>query len=177
MMAAMTQLTASAVAMVDGSAKEVCDALADYQSVRPELLSEDFENYQVDAGGHGAGTRVRWTLAVKHRRRRKRRTAVGGVATGTPWECVVDVDEPAEGTIVERDSDGGRVTTWTVVPGQDGRSAVRVDASWEGPDGLAGALSRSRQRLAVKGVYEDLLTALHDYFEPDDEPEDSTPPA
>ncbi|MDT7695227.1 MAG: hypothetical protein QOI75_4594, partial [Pseudonocardiales bacterium] len=34
------------------------------------------------------------------------------------------------------------------------------------PDGLAGLLSRPRQRLAIRKTYEDMLTNLHNYFDP-----------
>ena len=165
MMTTMTRLTTTALALVNGSVEEVREALADYETVRPQLLSEDFEDYQVCAGGHGTGTEVRWTMSLSDRKRRKKRAR--STATNAPWDCHVAVEAPEEATLVERDKAADRVTTWTVVAGQEGVSAVRVDASWEGPDGWANMLRRPRQRLAVRAIYEDLLTALHDYFEPD----------
>lgn len=165
MMTTMTRLTTTALALVNGSVEEVREALADYETVRPQLLSEDFEDYRVCAGGHGAGTEVRWTMVLTDRKRRKKRAR--STATNAPWDCHVAVEASEEATLVERDKAAERVTTWTVVAGQEGVSAVRVDASWDGPDGWTNMLRRPRQRLAVKAIYEDLLTALHDYFEPD----------
>jgi hypothetical protein len=165
MMTTMTRLTTTALALVNGSVQEVRDALADYETVRPQLLGEDFEDYTVCAGGRGAGTEVRWKLVLSDRKRRGRRAS--STAANAPWDCHVAVEEPGGDTLVERDTAAERVTTWTVVPGQDGVCAVRVDTSWDGPGGWTNMLRRPRQRLAVRAIYEDLLTALHDYFEPD----------
>jgi hypothetical protein len=168
----MAPLTASAMAMVNGSAEQVREALADYQTVRPKLLTENFDDYQVRVGGHGAGTEVRWTVLVGEVRswygRRVRR------GKRVPWECVMAVEEPEEGQLVERDTRSALVATWTVRPAGDGRAAVRVLVSWEGPDGPRGLLRRPRQRLAVRTIYEDVLTRLHEHFEPDPR---ATPPA
>jgi len=148
----MTTLTASAMAMVNGSAEQVREALGDYQTVRPKLLTENFDDYQVLVGGRGAGTEVRWTVLVGEARswygRRVRRGKRGTVQ------------------LVERDTRSALVTTWTVRAAGDGRTAVRVLVSWEGPDGPRGLLRRPGQRLAVRTIYEDVLTRLHEYFEP-----------
>jgi hypothetical protein len=158
----MAQLTATAVAMIKGTVEKVHTALTDYESVRPLLLTENFDDYQVRSGGHGAGTEVGWTLLVSEKRRRRRVK----LRRQVPWDCLVRVDEATEDRIVERDLRSALVTTWTVRDAGEGRTVVRVLASWDGPDGLAGLLSRPRQRLAIRKTYEDMLTNLHNYFDP-----------
>ncbi|MCU1654458.1 MAG: Polyketide cyclase/dehydrase [Pseudonocardia sp.] len=158
----MAQLTATAVAMIKGTVEKVHTALTDYESVRPLLLTENFDDYQVRSGGHGAGTEVGWTLLVSEKRRRRRLK----LRRQVPWDCLVRVDEATEDRIVERDLRSALVTTWTVRDAGEGRTVVRVLASWDGPDGLAGLLSRPRQRLAIRKTYEDMLTNLHNYFDP-----------
>jgi hypothetical protein len=158
----MAQLTATAVAMIKGTVEKVHTALTDYEAVRPLLLTENFDDYQVRSGGHGAGTEVGWTLLVSEKRRRRRLK----LRRQVPWDCLVRVDEATADRIVERDLRSALVTTWTVRDAGEGRTVVRVLASWDGPDGLAGLLSRPRQRLAIRKTYEDMLTNLHNYFDP-----------
>ena len=97
----MVPLTVSAMAMVNDSAERVREALADYQGVRPKLLTENFDDYQVRVGGHGAGTEVRWTLQVGEVRSWRGRRVRRGKRV--PWDCLMAVDEPEEGQLVERD--------------------------------------------------------------------------
>ncbi|HWN35280.1 MAG TPA: hypothetical protein VNP03_21180 [Pseudonocardia sp.] len=182
----MAELTATAVAMINSSVELVHSALIDYESVRPLLLPDNFDDYRVLAGGQGAGTEVSWTLLVGETRRRRWQL---GRPKREPWDCLVQVDEPADDQIVERDTRTELVTTWTVHEAGDGRTAVRVLASWPGPDGLSQVLTRSRQQLALRTIYEDILTRLHEHFEPPKpsrtgtpepetatEPEEATPP-
>jgi hypothetical protein len=159
----MAELTATAVAMINSSVELVHSALVDYESVRPLLLPDNFDDYRVLAGGQGAGTEVSWTLLVGETRRRRWQL---GRPKREPWDCLVQVDEPADDQIVERDIRTELVTTWTVHEAGDGRTAVRVLASWPAPDGLSRVLTRSRQQLALRTIYEDILTRLHEHFEP-----------
>jgi hypothetical protein len=160
----MAELTATAVAMINSSVEDVRGALVDYESVRPLLLPDNFDDYRVLAGGRGAGTEVSWTLLVGDPRPRRRWQL--GRPKLEPWDCLVQVDEAGDNQIVERDTRTALVTTWTVHEAGEGRTAVRVLASWPGPDGLSGLLTRSRQQLALRTIYEDILTRLHEHFEP-----------
>ena len=160
----MAELTATAVAMINSSVQDVRGALVDYESVRPLLLPDNFDDYRVLAGGRGAGTEVSWTLLVGDPRPRWRWQL--GRPKREPWDCLVQVDEAGDDQIVERDTRTALVTTWTVHEAGEGRTAVRVLASWPGPDGLTRLLTRSRQQLALRTIYEDILTRLHEHFEP-----------
>jgi hypothetical protein len=159
----MVELTTAAVAMINSSVEQVHSALVDYESVRPLLLPDNFDDYRVVSGGHGAGTEVGWTLLVGETRRRRWQL---GRPKRVPWDCLVQVDEAADHQIVERDTRTALVTTWSLHEAGDGRTAVRVLVTWPAPDGLARLLTRSRQQLALRTIYEDILTKLHEHFEP-----------
>ena len=157
------ELTTAAVAMINSSVEQVHSALVDYESVRPLLLPDNFDDYRVVSGGQGAGTEVGWTLLVGETRRRRWQL---GRPKRVPWDCLVQVDEAADHQIVERDTRTALVTTWSMHEAGEGRTAVRVLVTWPAPDGLARLLIRSRQQLALRTIYEDILTKLHEHFEP-----------
>jgi hypothetical protein len=162
----MAQCAATAVAMVNSPAEEVHRTLLDYRETRPQLLTDEFGEYEVRAGGTGAGTEVRWTLALDRALRAKKGGKPKKKIKHPPWDCLVQVEEaPDELRIVERDTRSALVTTWTLQPSADGRTAVRVHATWQGPDGLGKLTSRLREQLAVRTVYEGVLTNLHHFFE------------
>jgi hypothetical protein len=160
----MAQLETTAVAMVDAQAEEVYAALTDYESVRPGLLTAQFTDYRVCSGGHGAGTEVCWKMQLGEKKRERRRWQ--------PWDCQVRVEEPGGNRLVERDTNTGLVTEWSLHPGDAGRCAVRISATWQGPDGAGGLLERPRQRLAMRQLYEGVLTKLHEHFAPTEPDED-----
>lgn len=167
----MAELQATAMTMVNGATEEVLAALTDYLETRPGLLTREFGGYEVRAGGQGTGTEVRWTLALeeairtkKGRKHKKQKSP--------PWDCVMRVEVTEDG-LVERDTQSELVVNWVLRDSGDGRTAVRVDATWTGPDGLRKTMARPKQQLAIRTVYEGLLTELHDMFEPEPPPIDA----
>lgn len=171
----MAQLVATALTMVNAPADEVRTALADYENVRRNLVTDEFGAYEVLAGGQGVGTEVRWTLALdeairnrKGKRPRKQKRP--------PKECLIRVDEADGERIVERDTRSSLVTVWTVQAAEDDRTAVRVNATWDHAGGL---FTRQSEQLGMRSIYESLLTKLHDHFEVESaaepEPRDTGP--
>lgn len=158
----MSELCIEAMAMVAAPVDEVHAALADYPDVRKRLLPDNFTDYRVESGGHGVGTELSFRMRLGGPKRLLRRRRSGGPV----WDCQVRVEEVEPERLVERDLGTGLVTTWTVLGAGDGRSAVRVCARWEGPDGATKALTRAGMRLSVREVYEAVLTNLHHHFEP-----------
>ena len=141
----MGQVTSTAERVIAAPVAEVRAALVDYAEVRPRILPSQFSGYRLEAGGHGAGTRARWQLAATEKRVR---------------DCLVDVAEPSDGSIVERDANSSMVTTWTVEPVEAGGSRVRVTTTWNGADGIGGFFER---RFAPKGlarIYDRVLANL-----------------
>ncbi|HEY0403211.1 MAG TPA: SRPBCC family protein, partial [Blastococcus sp.] len=60
----MSQVVTTAEGIVRAPAEQVLAALSDYEGTRPRLLPEQFSDYRVESGGHGAGTRVHWRFAA-----------------------------------------------------------------------------------------------------------------
>jgi len=108
---------------------EVFGLVSDYAEGRPRYLPPNYEGYEVEEGGRGAGTTVRYVL---HAARRER-----------PYR--MQVTQPDAGLVlVEKDAGSSLTTTWTVVPaptGSDPRSGW--PASGRAPAGSAGSSSGS----------------------------------
>jgi len=141
----MGQVTSTAERVIDAPVATVRAALADYEEVRPRILTSQFSDYRVESGGHGAGTRAHWKLAATKKRVR---------------DCLVEVAESIDGSIVERDANSSMVTTWTVEPVEAGRSRVRATTTWNGAGGIGGFFER---RFAPKGlarIYDGVLANL-----------------
>ena len=141
----MSQVVASAERVVRAPAEQVRAALADYVETRPRVLPDEFSDYRVEAGGIGAGTRVHWRFAATSKRVR---------------EQVVEVTQPAEGTLVESDTASSMVTVWTVRPADAGTSTVTVRTTWNGAGGIGGFFERTFAPKGLRRVYLRMLERL-----------------
>jgi hypothetical protein len=141
----MGQVTSTAERVIDAPVADVRAALTDYETVRPQILTDEFSEYRVESGGHGAGTRVHWKLAATKRRTR---------------DCLVDVVESIDGSLIERDANSSMVTTWLVEPDQAGRSRVRSTTAWEGAGGVGGVFERIFAPKGLARIYEGVLANL-----------------
>ncbi len=141
----MSQVIATAEGIVRAPAEQVLRALADYDTVRPRVLPVQFSEYRVESGGQGAGTRVHWRFAATSKRVR---------------DQLLDVTEPAPGTLVESDRNSSMVTTWTVLGSDAGTSTVRVRTTWDGAGGIGGFFERTFAPKGLRRVYADLLGRL-----------------
>ena len=72
----MGQVSASSTVMIDAEPAAVLAAVADYQTVRPKILSEHYRDYRVLEGGQGAGTVATWKLQATKSRVREVKAAV-----------------------------------------------------------------------------------------------------
>jgi hypothetical protein len=140
----MAQVTVTAQRVVHGSVDQVRAALADYQTIRPKILTEHYRDYQVQAGGHGAGSQVHWTLAATQKRVR---------------DQLIDVSEPT-GALVESDRNSSMVTTWTVRPAEGGHSTVEVHTTWNGAAGIGGFFERTFAPMGLRRIYDGMLDKL-----------------
>jgi hypothetical protein len=141
----MSDVVATAERIVRAPAERTLAALADYEDVRPRLVTEKFRDYRVEAGGRGAGTRVAWRFAATKSRVR---------------EQVMTVTQPAENTLVETDQNSTLVTTWTVQPADAGAATVRVRTSWQGAPGVGGFFERTFAPPGLRKVYDRMLERL-----------------
>ncbi|MFG2755402.1 SRPBCC family protein [Streptomyces wuyuanensis] len=141
----MAQVEATTERIVAGGAEAVFDALADYKDTRAKLLPGQFSEYQVREGGDGEGTLVHWRLQATSKRVR---------------DCLLEVTEPTDGQLVEKDRNSSMVTTWTVTPAGEGRSRVVVTSVWNGAGGIGGFFERTFAPKGLARIYDELLANL-----------------
>jgi uncharacterized protein YndB with AHSA1/START domain len=141
----MAQVKATAERTIGAPVDLVWQAVTDYADVRPTLLTEHFSEYEVRAGGTGAGTTVHWKLAATSKRVR---------------DCLVEVAQPAEHQLVERDANSSMVTTWTVRPSGKDNSAVSVETTWDGAGGVGGFFERTFAPGGLRRIYDGMLANL-----------------
>ncbi len=141
----MAQVTARTERTIDAPAERVRAALADYETVRPAILTDHYRDYRVEAGGQGAGTRVHWLLQATKKRVR---------------DQLVEVSTPDPERIVERDANSSMVTTWTVTPAGADRSVVAVESSWRGAGGIGGFFERTFAPKGLQRIHDGVLANL-----------------
>lgn len=121
--------------------------VADMREHHPRFLPSAFSDFQVEAGGVGAGTVTRFTLNTGGRSRSYR----------------MQISEPEPGRILtESDTESSLVTTWTVEPA-DGGSRVQLATTWEGAGGIGGFFERTFAPRVLKRLYDEELARLDDY--------------
>uniref|UniRef100_A0AAU2UZH3 SRPBCC family protein n=1 Tax=Streptomyces sp. NBC_00003 TaxID=2903608 RepID=A0AAU2UZH3_9ACTN len=146
----MAQVEATTERIVAADPETVFDKLADYKDARPGLLPEHFSEYQVREGGDGEGTLVHWKLQATSKRVR---------------DCLLEVTEPTDGQLVEKDRNSSMVTTWTVTPAGEGRSKVVVSTVWNGAGGIGGFFERTFAPKGLGRIYDAMLAKLAEEVE------------
>ncbi|MET9220266.1 SRPBCC family protein [Streptomyces sp. NPDC088197] len=141
----MALVEATTERIVDAEPERVYAAVADYAGTRGRVLPEQFSEYEVREGGHGAGTVVHWKLQATSKRIR---------------DCLFDVSAPAADTLVETDRNSTLVNTWTVTPSGEGRSKVVVVTTWQGASGVGGFFERTFAPKGLGRIYDALLASL-----------------
>ena len=147
----MAQVTARTARTISAPADRVREALADYDSMRPKILTEQYRDYRVEAGGRGAGSRVHWVLQATKSRQR---------------DQLVEVEVPAADRIVERDSNSSMVTTWTITPRGTDRTVVAVETTWTGAGGIGGFFERSFAPRGLARIHDGVLANLDSALSP-----------
>lgn len=141
----MAQVEATTERVIAAEPDDVFDALADYSGTRGKVLSEHFSEYEVREGGDGEGTLVHWKLQATSKRVR---------------DCLLDVTEPTDGELVEKDRNSSMVTTWRVTPGGEGQSRVVVTTVWNGAGGIGGFFERTFAPKGLARIYDAVLAKL-----------------
>ena len=141
----MAQVEATTERVVAADAEKVFDALADYSGTRAKLLPEQFSEYEVREGGDGEGTLVHWKLQATSKRIR---------------DCLLEVTEPTDGQLVEKDRNSSMVTTWRVTPAGEGKSRVVVTSVWNGAGGVGGFFERTFAPKGLGRIYDAVLANL-----------------
>ena len=138
----MGTVTASASTSVAAPPERVLELLRDY-AVRPELLTDNYSQYRVEAGGSGAGTVVAFHFAAGGRERDYR----------------LRVEKEEEGVLRERDELSSFVNTWTVVAEGVG-SRVTLEATWDGAGGIGGVFEGLFAPIGLRRIYAQVLARL-----------------
>ena len=137
----------SAVRRIDAAPDQVFGILADYRVGHPAILPRRFfAGLEVEQGGYGAGTVIRYGMR----------------AAGRVTRARAAVTEPVPGRVlVETDlGDRGIVTTFTVSPAGEGASEVEFATDLPSRGGLAGRLERMFVRRYLRRVYAEELQLL-----------------
>lgn len=135
----MGRVTATTRRTIEAPAEQVQAALADYDSVRPRILTDAYRDYRVEPD-----RRVHWTLQATKKRVREQLVAV-------------EVDGPR---IVERDARSSMVTTWTVASEGTHRSTVTVETTWDGASGVGGFFERTFAPRGLARIHDGVLANL-----------------
>ncbi|GAB3028135.1 SRPBCC family protein [Mycobacterium bourgelatii] len=139
----MGQVSAASTILINAEPAAVLEAVADYETVRPKILSSHYSDYQVLEGGHGQGTVAKWRLQATESRVRD-------------IQASVDV---AGHTVIEKDANSSLVTNWTVAPAGPG-SSVTVKTSWNGAGGIKGFFEKTFAPLGLKKIQGEVLANL-----------------
>ena len=142
----MSKVEVTAERAIDAPAGTVYGYLAHLEEHR-QFLPPAFSDFEVEAGGAGAGSVVTFKVSAGGRARSYRMT----------------VAEPEPGRVItESDSNSSLVTTFTVDP-QGSTSRVRIFTSWDGAGGIGGFFERLFAPRAVRKIYLDELARLNAY--------------
>ncbi len=139
----MGQVSAASTTLINAEPGATLAAVADYQNVRPKILSSQYSGYQVVQGGQGAGTVAKWKLQATKTRVR---------------DVQVDVDVAGH-TVLEKDANSSMVITWTVAPAGPGCS-VTMKTTWNGAGGVGGFFERTFAPLGLKKIQGEVLANL-----------------
>ncbi|WP_069771721.1 MULTISPECIES: SRPBCC family protein [unclassified Streptomyces] len=141
----MAQVEATTERVVAADPDKVFDTIADYSGTRGNLLTEHFSEYEVREGGDGEGTLVHWKLQATSKRVR---------------DCLLEVAEPTDGELVEKDRNSSMVTVWRVTPAGEGRSRVVVTTTWNGAGGIGGFFEKTFAPKGLGRIYDAVLANL-----------------
>ena len=140
----MGQVSAASTILIDADPATVLDAVADYQDVRPKILSPQYSEYEVLQGGHGQGTVAKWKLQATESRVRE-------------VQAKVDV---AGHTVIEKDANSSMVINWTVAPAGPAGSSVTVKTTWNGAGGVKGFFEKTFAPLGLRRIQDEVLANL-----------------
>jgi Polyketide cyclase / dehydrase and lipid transport len=146
----MTEGTANGSAIIHAPAAHVYGIIADYRVHHPRIVPpEYFRKVEVEAGGVGAGTRIRVETRV----------------LGRTQQFVHDIREPEPGRVLEEvDASGFSVTRFTVEPAEQGSSSrVTIATTFRGRSGPFGAIERAVTAATLRRIYKKELARLEQY--------------
>jgi hypothetical protein len=143
----MPPIQAYAEGSVSAPADKVYNYLADMRRHHPKFLPAAFSDFEVETGGIGAGTVIRYQIKVGGRTRSVR----------------AEVAEPEPGrTLTESETGSSALTTFTVTPAGTS-STVRISSEWAGAAGVGGFFERLLAPRVLRRLFGDELRRLDAY--------------
>jgi hypothetical protein len=140
-------MVVAAEGTVDAPAETVYGYIADMREHHPHFLPPAFSDFQVEAGGIGAGTLTKFKVT----------------AGGRTREYRTKVAEPDPGRVLtESDTLSSMVTTFTVAPRGDA-SVVQISSTWDGAGGVGGFFERMFAPRVMRAIYVDQIKRLDAY--------------
>ena len=147
----MRTFQVSAGGRVDAPVSLVYAIIADYRHHHPRIVPPKyFTRLDVLQGGAGSGTRTRVEMRILGRTR--------------VFEQVVSEPEPGR-IVMESNTDGSGVTTFTVEPTGDASTQVTIATEITMRPGLQGAVERLVASLLLPRIYKEELSRLAEYAE------------
>jgi len=140
----MAQVSASSTILIDAEPTVVLSAVADYDVVRPKILSPHYRQYQVLDGGQGRGTVASWTLQATKSRSCEIRATV----------------DLAGRTVIEKDANSTLITNWTVAPAGTAGSSVTMKTTWNGTTGIGGFFEKIFAPVGLRRIQAEVLANL-----------------
>jgi hypothetical protein len=142
----MAEYRVEASAIIDAPVERVYGIVADYRGGHPRILPPKyFTGLEVERGGVGAGTVIRFGMKVLGQTRTLR--------------AVVSEPEPGR-VLVESDPAGTLVTTFTADPVDGGRARMTFSTVGRTPPGITGLVERWITTLVLPRIYRDELALL-----------------
>ena len=145
----MGQIKVKADAVLDARPEEVYATIADYRKGHPSILpKESLYDLQVEQGGYGAGTIIRFKSRI----------------LGVEQSFYQRVSEPEPGrVIVEQDIDSKQnfATTFTVIPVEEGKkSQVEISTTMNASPGFRGFAERVVLSIFNPRIYREEMKLL-----------------
>jgi polyketide cyclase/dehydrase/lipid transport protein len=140
----------AADARIAASAERVYSIIADYRDGHPHILPKPyFSSLEVDRGGIGAGTVIRFQMHV----------------LGVTRELRGEVTEPQPGRVlVESYPEDGSVTTFTIDPEKDGQSChIMITTDFNVRGGPFGWIQAWATRMMLRKIYKRELAQLAEF--------------
>jgi hypothetical protein len=145
----MTTYRVSATSDIGAPASLAYSIIADYRRHHPRIIPpEYFSRLDVLEGGVGAGTRTRVEMHVLGKNR--------------VFEQVVTEPEPGR-VLMEANTDGSAVTTFTVAASGEGSSIVTIATELPRQPGIAGIVERAAVSILFPRIYRKELARLAEY--------------
>jgi hypothetical protein len=143
----MSQKRFETSTLIDARPEEIYAILADYRNGHLHIVPKEyFRNLEVEEGGYGAGTIIRY------------HTRVFGVER--PTRAVISEPEPGQ-VLVESEMTSSIVTTFTVTPINDGQQArVQIASEWKPSRNIFAALEQAFYPIIMRRMYSKELSLI-----------------